>query len=284
MDPDVVRLILVLLGILLVAGIYLWDRYKRAVPRSRFMKRTVSAPSRPDSSLGPEDAPPRRAEPTIEELPEDIPAMPLDASEERPPPAAEGRAGDALDPEPQDLGEWSAGATNQDPQATLELSFDAHGDSDYLSTEPALYDEVERLIVVVNLAARGAAFSGPAIDKACRAVNLVRGDMSIYHQHDPDSGKVLFSMASMVEPGSFPSGDMRGFSTPGLSIFTQLPGARDGVQIYDAMIATAQRLAGLLNAELHDEGHNKLTRQMQEHTREAIIEHRRRIKLARSRH
>ena len=48
-------------------------------------------------------------------------------------------------------------------------------------------------------------------------------------------------------------------------------------------LSTAERLADLLHAELQDERHNKLTRQMQEHTRESIIEHRRKIRLARSR-
>jgi hypothetical protein len=39
-----------------------------------------------------------------------------------------------------------------------------------------------------------------------------------------------------------------------------------------------------LRAEVQDERRNKLTRQMQEHTREAIIEHERKVKLARRRH
>jgi cell division protein ZipA len=88
----------------------------------------------------------------------------------------------------------------------------------------------------------------------------------------------------MVEPGSFPTGDTSAFKTPGLSIFTQLPGVRDGVEIYDEMLATANRLAALLHGELQDERHNKLTRQMEKHTRESIIEHRHKVKLARSRH
>ena len=188
-----------------------------------------------------------------------------------------------LDPDPADIGDWSDTAGDQDPQFSMELNFDAHQDNDYLSTDPALYDEVERKIIVINLVRRDGAFSGAAIEKACSATGLVPGEMSIYHRHDGDSGPVLFSMASMLEPGNFPVGEMQGFATPGLSLFTQLPGVRDGVEIYDEMLSTAERLAKLLHAELQDEGHNKLTRQMQEHTRESIIEHRRKIRLARSR-
>jgi cell division protein ZipA len=108
--------------------------------------------------------------------------------------------------------------------------------------------------------------------------------MSIYHRQDPAAGGVLFSMANMVEPGVFPLDAMDSFTTPGVSLFTQLPGVRDGVEIYENMLDSARRLASELGAELQDERHNKLTRQMQEHTRERVIEHRRRLRLARSRH
>jgi len=226
-----------------------------------------------------------RAEPTMEDVVESIPEM----RAEQPQAAvdivdsAQGTPS-GLDPDPADIGDWSDTAGGQDPQFSMDLNFDAHGDTDYLSTDPALYDEVERKLVVMNLIRRDGAFSGATIEKACSAAGLVLGDMSIYHRQEAGSGRVLFSMASMLEPGSFPVGEMSGFSTPGLSLFTQLPGVRDGVEIYDEMLSTAERLAALLHAELQDEGHNKLTKQMQEHTRESIIEHRRKIKLARRRH
>jgi cell division protein ZipA len=107
--------------------------------------------------------------------------------------------------------------------------------------------------------------------------------MSIYHCEDPGGRGVLFSMASMVEPGVIPFDALDSYETPGLSMFTQLPGVRDGVEIYDRMLVAARRLAQDLGAELQDDRHNKLTRQMQDHVRESIIEHRRRLQLARSR-
>ncbi|MGB5202298.1 MAG: cell division protein ZipA [Sedimenticolaceae bacterium] len=281
MDPDLVRLILVLLGILLVAGIYLWDRYKRAMPRPRAPKRAAKAMSmRTQSSTV--DKPAARAEPRLDAIPwaDDHDALPEPLVLDPEP----GRAGALPDPEPPEPGEWVAEKLDQDSQAALDLRFDAHGDGDYLATDPALHDDIERLIVVVNLAAPEGGFSGAAIEKACSAAGLVFGDMSIYHFHEPASGRVMFSMASSVEPGSFPSDDMARFTTPGLSLFTQLPSVCDGLQIYDQLLQTAHRLAGLLRAEVQDERRNKLTRQMQEHTREAIIEHQRKIRLARRRH
>jgi cell division protein ZipA len=277
MDPDLVRLILVVLGVLLVVGIYLWDRYKRSLPQMPRRRRRPAAPAA-------DAARPARGEPTLDE-PMAEQQLPSGAAEVEPAAARPGPgASSALDPEPADIGDWSAPLRDEDPQFAMDLKFDAHGEGDYLSTDPALYGEVERKIVVINLVARDGVLSGPAIERACAAVGLAPGDMSIYHRRAGGDGGVIFSMASMVEPGSFPFDDMDDFTTPGLSMFTQLPGVRDGVEIYDAMLATAERLAKTLNAELKDERHNKLTRQMQEHTRESIIQHRHKTRLARSRH
>ena len=281
MDPDVVRLILVLLGILLVAGIYLWDRYKRAMPRPRAPRRTAKVMSM-DTQSAPVGKAAVRAEPRLDAIPsaDDQDVLPESVALEPEP----GRTGALPDPEPSAPGEWAAEPPDQDSQAALDLRFDAHGDGDHPAADSTLPDEIEPLIVVVNLAAPEGGLSGAAIEKACSAVGLVFGDMAIYHFHEQSSGRVMFSMASSVEPGSFPADDMARFTTPGLSLFTQLPGVCDGLQIYDQLLQTAHRLAGLLRAEVQDERRNKLTRQMQEHTREAIIEHQRKVKLARRRH
>lgn len=280
MDPDLIRLILVILGVLLVIGIYLWDRYKRAAPPARMVRQApTTAPQDQDEPVE------QRREPVVESESESIPQM-SPADERVAAPDAEPQASRVpdLDPDPLEIGDWKQPSAQADPQFAMDLNFDAHGDNDYLHTDPALLDEVERKIVVVNVVAKKADFSGVAIIQACAAAQLIHGDMAIYHRHDPHSGKVLFSMASMVEPGSFPIDEMRTFSTPGLSLFTQLPGARDGVEIFDAMLSAARQLAAALNGEVQDERRNKMTGQMDKHVRESIIEHRRRLKLARSRH
>jgi len=278
MDPDIVRLILIVFGVLLVAGIYLWDRYKRSTSR---LPRPKRSPASVTIAPATEEAESGRAEPTMEDAVESIPEMRVEEPVEAARHDRDVRA--ALDPDPADLGDWSNAGAGGDPQFSMNLNFDVHDDGDYLSVDPALHDEVERKIVVINLMRPDGGLTGMAIEKACVATGLKPGDMSIYHRHEDGSDRVLFSMASMVEPGGFPFSEMSRFTTPGLTLFTQLPGVRDGVEIYDDMLSTAQRLSKLLQAELHDERHNRLTRQMQEHTRESIIEHRRKIKLARSR-
>ena len=283
MDPDILRLILVLFGVALVAGIYLWDRYKRAAPRAVKTRKvpvvnsfeadgtSAAAGERVEPGLSRDD---RREAAVVDDIAGDFGVAEPTTSDQS-----------LLDPEPADIGDWGDSAVSDESQVAMELNFDAHGDNDYLSTDPALQDEVERKLIVIHLAARkDGGIAGPAVEKAFSTLHLVFGDMSIFHRHDGSNGKVLFSIASMVEPGSFPVDDMTGFRTPGLTLFTQLPGARDGIEIFDQMLATANRLSELLDAECQDERHNKLTRQMEEHMRESIIEHRRKIRVARSRH
>ena len=281
MDPDLIRLILVVLGVLLVIGIYAWDRIKRLSPPRRMGRRAPSSMSLDD--IGEQRG--ERREPRVESQPESVPAMAIDdvASDES---ISDGDPRDAIAERPRQVREspaWQPDSTAADPQFTMDLSFDAHGDSDYLSIDPALLDEVERKLIVFNVVAGSSHFGGAAIAKACAACGLVAGEMDIYHYQDPRSGKVLFSLASMVEPGTFPWTDMKAFSTPGLSMFTQLPGARDGVEIFDTMLKAARQLASLLQGEVQDERHNKLTGQMEKHLRESVVEHRRRLRLLRGR-
>jgi cell division protein ZipA len=280
MDPDLVRLILLVLGALLVAGIYLWDRYKRSRPRTPVGRRPPSAEALDCPMVEPGEN--GRAEPSMGDAVESIPEMRVDQARAGGGGAVAARA--APEPDPGDVGDWSSVNADENPQFSMDLNFDAHQDGDYLNRDPVLNDEVERKIVVLNLVARGEKIAGTQIERACQSVGLVAGDMSIYHYPEPASGRALFSMASMVEPGSFPITDMAGFNTPGLCLFTQLPGVRDGIEIYDRMLSTAQRLAEQLDAELLDDQRNPLTRQMQEHTRESIIGHRHRIQLERGRH
>ena len=282
MDPDLIRLILLVLGALLVAGIYLWDRYKRTQPGPRPGRQSPSTEALDCPMIDPDES--GRAEPSMTDAVESIPEMRADEG-----PAAGDTGGSDVPPRPAsepdsgDVGDWSNATGDEHVQFSMDLNFDAHQDGDYLNRDPALNDEVERKIVVLNLVARDGTIAGDLIERTCKSVGLAPGDMSIYHCQDPSNGRTLFSMASMVEPGSFPLTDMAGFKTPGLCLFTQLPGARDGIEIYDQMLSTAQRLSERLGADLLDEQHNHLTRQMQEHIRESIVEHRRRIQLERSR-
>ncbi len=113
---------------------------------------------------------------------------------------------------------------------------------------------------------------------------MIYGDMSIYHRYDgdPARGRVLFGMASIVEPGTFPTDRLDDFTTPGVILFAQLPGHQDGMVIFSDMLFTAERLAVMLDGHLQDGTHSDLSKQTISHIREGILEHRRQVQLARS--
>ena len=322
MDSDLLRLVLAALGVVLVVAIYLWDRYKRIsrrFPRLR-MDRNLEEidfdiPDRDDDVgevrvRGPANR--ERAEPVL--APASAETASTSASQPDPAPLGESppefepepaiASFSAVEPEPDLSGlglqlEKAPEPAEQveplaltpqdevlpggDDQFTLDLAFNAHSEADYLNIDPALMDQVPRLIVQINVMSKDKPFSLAQVRNACAQVDLKYGDMHIYHRHT-DSGQVLFSLANMVEPGTFPAGQSATFSTPGLSLFTQLPNVREGIAIYADMLFTAERLAAMLDAVLKDESRNKLTKQRIEHTREAILEHSRQIQLLRSRH
>lgn len=272
MDANTLRLILAAAGVALVVGIYLWDRYKRRQWRPGQARR-VQPHAEPSieniESVGHADS--------IQELPE----MPRDRELPR-------IEDDDLPPgefvgEPVVRQRWVAEDPAEETQLNMDLDFNADTDNDYLHIDPALMDEVPRLIVQIVVMSKDQPFTLAQIRQATQSTDLRLGAMDIYHREN-SQGQVLFSLASVVEPGSFPKGKTDDFTTPGLVLFTQLPGVQDGMATYSDMLFTAERLAALLDADLLDETRSALTRQAIEHTRDAILEHRRKIQLLRSRH
>ncbi|CAK0779196.1 Cell division protein ZipA [Gammaproteobacteria bacterium] len=143
--------------------------------------------------------------------------------------------------------------------------------------------DTPQLIIQLNVAACHEPFTGRNIVQIVDELGLEAGDMNIFHRYEDIEGQrsIIFSLASMVEPGYFPLNHMGVYSTPGLTLFTQLPGAKDGLAIFSDMLFTAQRLGEVLDGELQDETHSRLTRQVIEHIRGLIQEHRRKTQIIR---
>ncbi len=275
MDADQLRLILLVAGMVLVVVIYLWDRYKRS--RTRLKGLSLRQARRLQRELAEQepvedDVPSFSA--VVREEPEQEPAVfqePLLVDEPEPEPAPDVPELE-LEPEPGPVEE----ARDAEP------AFSADAQDDYLHATPEERESLPQLLVQIALVRQDGDFSGADIEAAMEQVGLQAGAMNIYHRHDsryPD--RVLFSVASLVNPGHFPLDDMEGFSTPGLTLFTQLPGVRDGLEIYSDMLYTANELAGILGGVLQDETHSVLSKQTIQHTRDAIMEHRRQLRLAR---
>ena len=266
MDADRLRLILLFAGMTLVVAIYLWDRYKRSRQRLKGLSLRQARKIRKEYGL--------------DSIDEDESLPSFTAVEAKPEPEVSLKvvspASPLADPEP-----VSKHEPEPRPEVQPELDFGANDQDDYLHVDPALQSDMPQMVVQIGLVKKEGTFTGPEIAQAMEAAGLKPGAMEIYHQHDsryPD--RVLFSVASMVEPGYFPFDDMENFSTPGLLFFTQLPGVRDGMEIYSQMLYAANQIAGALDGVLQDENRSVLSKQSIQHTKDAIAEHRRQLRLA----
>jgi cell division protein ZipA len=150
-------------------------------------------------------------------------------------------------------------------------------------TEPVIADdadespepEVAQKIVTLRVVARNnGAFPGDDLVLSLRGIGLRHGKFGIFHRFEgSDESKVIFSAASLVEPGSFDLANIKEQEIPGISLFMVLPGPMDGAQGFDLMIAAARALSQSLDAELLDETGSTLSIQRERYLREEIIQH-----------
>ena len=252
MDADILRLILFLAGIGLILGIYFWDRQKRNAAKSNAVRRAQQE-GVPGLGAGWIEPPATDEVPAATETIEDD-LVELQQVIHDPNPA---------------LNEGTAGEQTR-------FSFSAE-EPDDISDE-----RLPRKILQINLLARREAFSGDAIMQAVRDVDLIHGPMDIFHRYLGDKrSKIIFSMANLVEPGNFDINKIGELSTPGLTLFAQLPGPLDGISLLEEMLSVAQRLAALLDGEIQDDTHSDMSKQTIEHLREEIVEFERQVRLAR---
>lgn len=290
------RLILIIVGTLLVLGIYYWGR------------RSSKPEAHQDYVRGEEDWLEKLAEERNAPREEDIPYTDEGIEFERNEPGL----GDLdLNPEPsQEIVERQRKTEHMSEPALFEssgeeLELDENEDlveardeqalpgdielkdepeADFLLDEkpqsapraesrPAQKPDGDELILALFVMSHpNQQFSGSDLLSAMTDAGLRYGDMDIFHMHQqPDgSGPVLFSVANMMEPGTFDMQSMGDFSSPGVAMFMRLPGPVDGERAFDKMLATGRLMAQQLDGELKDETRSTLTQQTIGHLHERI--------------
>lgn len=137
------------------------------------------------------------------------------------------------------------------------------------------------LLAQVFLVARNGFMSGAAILAAANRHRMFPGRKEIFHRIDEerDPPRTLFSMANLVQPGSFPLKPnpceaMNAFTTRGIALFTIVRGEPDDIEALDAMLAATKSLARELSAEIEDGQRQPITVKRIELLRQCIINHR----------
>ena len=130
----------------------------------------------------------------------------------------------------------------------------------------------ESIHIISVVAADEQTFSGDALQKAFDNNELQHGDKGIFHRlvRQDNEDQSVYALANMVKPGDFGNGDLRGFSTPGVTLILQLPGPMESIEAYDDFVQTVERLAVELGGQLRDQKHCLITHQALMQKREQL--------------
>lgn len=142
----------------------------------------------------------------------------------------------------------------------------------------------EELIVVITVIPKpDQYFDGASILQACEYAGMKLGERHIFHRYAIVHGKVVLipvcSLANMYEPGNFNEYEMQSFSTNGMVLFLQLPGPIDGREAFRVLIDVADKLSEKLDALICDESRNVLTAQAIGHLKEKIENYRFKLRM-----
>ena len=314
------RLILLGLGVALVVGLWWWERRRTGASRAESPPRTEmfeprlavevhpagagtsdEAAQAPPTELDTQELPTMRAPVLDRPVPrgnppvitiDDLPDDPVDVEFTPTPrrvetmharaPMSARAAADRRRPVPDP-------PIVAEPVETLEETLDEPLDEPLMSTEPSAQPEAgetpprhQRIIAVRLLGRDGQRIDGHDLKAALGGEGLEFGRYSIYHRV-VDGGRPLYSVASLVEPGSFDPNVMDSARFPGVSMFAVFPGPLPAPQCFDELLATARRLADRLGATLQDDSGSSLTGQRVLSIREDLVHFEHLVALSRSR-
>lgn len=128
-------------------------------------------------------------------------------------------------------------------------------------------------VLVLNVTAKeGRVFAGDDLLQVLITEGLKFGDMNIFHKRlsKEQQGSVIFSVANMLNPGTFDLNNMDEFTTLGISFFLALPTPINNLDAFEQMLAVAQTIRDTLDGEIKDDHRNGMTGQTIEHYRQRI--------------
>lgn len=177
--------------------------------------------------------------------------------------------------------EPSLSATQATPDIDVLEEYDTEVEDELEDDIEAAPPAKEKIVTLRLVAKHQGAFPGDELALELRGIGMRHGKFGIFHRYEGDNEKkVIFSAASLVEPGSFDLANIKAQQIPGISLFMVLPGPMEGAQGFDVMVAAGRALSKSLNAELLDESGSTFSIQRERYLREEIIQYQHGIKVA----
>jgi cell division protein ZipA len=124
-----------------------------------------------------------------------------------------------------------------------------------------------KILLMHVVAPRNRPFAGVAIRAALRRAGLEPGEFSIFHFRDAD-GALLFSATNMVSPGTLTDADLTDMTTPGISLFVQVHNTPDPHLAFERWLEKTHQLARDLGGSILDAQQSTATNQTLAHMRE----------------
>lgn len=164
---------------------------------------------------------------------------------------------------------------------------DIADDNDFAIQEPGYADDtngnaiqepeytkaikIPEIIQVHILALDYDGFSGKQLLKAFQSVGLKYGSLKIFEKLDKNR-RVKFSVASMIEPGTFPDtgAELNSFNCPGIVFFLQPGELEDPVAAFDEYIKTIDLVADKLDGVKLDSKRDPLSKETIDGFRKAL--------------
>jgi len=241
MDDSTFRWVLVIAGVVIIAGIFLFGNPDRKRKSRASRKRVHAQRVRREPALDPE-------------------SVDMDEAED----AGDARQAELAIGEPADVD--SATGTSVDNRIEPKL------DSRPKTPSAPLPDK----IVTLFLQARdNQVITGIELLDASLKSGLVFGSHDIFHRIREEDVEPVFSMANLTKPGTFDKSAWNTMEIRGVTMFMTLPGPRNALDAWDSMLATSRRLAELLHADLMDDKHEVFTRQRSLQIKEELREYER---------
>lgn len=149
--------------------------------------------------------------------------------------------------------------------------------------QPQTKVEIEQEVLALSVVCSNqSVINGAALLPQLITLGLKFGEMNIFHRHKDNAGNgpIHFSLANMVNPGTFDVDKMEQFSTQGLTLFMTLPNAGDPAKVFQLMLSAAKQLAVEFNGQVLDSKRSVMTAQTEQHYITKIREFDRRSRLA----
>ncbi|MBL1140897.1 MAG: cell division protein ZipA [Proteobacteria bacterium] len=282
---DNLRLILLIIGCLIVLGIYLWEIFNNNKPKKRtdILNAVDEVPDSPVFPLN-------RNETIADNFPADALAdlgSLLAPSHNRNSSIDDSRESfqlsnteETLDDEVEvdlplemSVKDYEASIVEKNEPDIFAAIEDESEIKENLNEDVPAFEEVEEaevpennkssedLLVLYITSPSHISFNGLSISKSADEVGMIYGHMNIFHHFGPGklhSGQPLFSLANMHEPGSFDLGRMADLKTKGLAVFMYSPASIDATVVFELFLNTTQRLAKLLGGTVRTADNEEL--------------------------